>query len=317
MLNIKTTKENIIHFMKYMIIFAIIACLYNIVKNWTLILNLINITSSYQVDLKSFFPNRNQFGMFLFIAIVANNYRTLVSKKNSAYYMVNFLLIMNLMMTMSRGAILALLIFYIILYIQQLKSKKTLISLIIILSTVITVIFSNSQLRDFIVRNVVRADAGVAGRLDVWKMGVNVYSKSNLLSGVGFHTGIDIAKAAGFRFDQFHNFFIDILVSGGLIELMFMVITILYVYRRVMIKCWDRNYKRIYKASMGAIIALGLVESVSFFSIGFVDTIYTIFFITIPILASSMMPPKDLGVAGVEINDNLKGGQNEEKYDRV
>ena len=317
MLNIKTTKENIIYFMKYMIIFAIIACLYNIVKNWTLILNLTNITSSYQVDLKSFFPNRNQFGMFLFIAIVANNYRTLVSKKNSAYYMVNFLLIMNLMMTMSRGAILAVLIFYIILYIKQLKSKKTLISLIIILSTVITVIFSNSQLRDFIVRNVVRADAGVAGRLDVWKMGVNVYSKSNLLSGVGFHTGIDIAKAAGFRFDQFHNFFIDILVSGGLIELMFMVITILYVYRRVMIKCWDRNYKRIYKASMGAIIALGLVESVSFFSIGFVDTIYTIFFITIPILASSMMPPKDLGVAGVEINDNLKGGQNEEKYDRV
>ena len=115
MLNIKTTKENIIYFMKYMIIFAIIACLYNIVKNWTLILNLTNITSSYQVDLKSFFPNRNQFGMFLFIAIVANNYRTLVSKKNSAYYMVNFLLIMNLMMTMSRGAILAVLIFYIIL----------------------------------------------------------------------------------------------------------------------------------------------------------------------------------------------------------
>ena len=126
MLNIKTTKENIIYFMKYMIIFAIIACLYNIVKNWTLILNLTNITSSYQVDLKSFFPNRNQFGMFLFIAIVANNYRTLVSKKNSAYYMVNFLLIMNLMMTMSRGAILAVLIFYIILYIQHLKIKKKL-----------------------------------------------------------------------------------------------------------------------------------------------------------------------------------------------
>jgi len=300
MLNVKTTKEYIIYFMKYMIIFAIIACLYNIVTNWTLILNLINITSSYQVDLKSFFPNRNQFGMFLFIAIVANNYRTLVYKKNSTYYMVNFLLIMNLLMTMSRGAILALLIFYIILFFQHLKNKKTLISLIIILTTVVAVVFSNSQLRDFIIRNVVRADAGVAGRSDVWKMGINVYSKSNLLNGVGFHTGIDIAKAAGFRFDQFHNFFIDILVSGGFIELMFMVITILYVYRKVTKKCWDRNYKRIYKASMVAIIALGFVESVSFFSIGFVDSIYTIFFITIPILASNMMLPKGLGVDTAE-----------------
>ncbi len=85
MLNVKTTKEYIIYFMKYMIIFAVIACLYNIVTNWTLILNLTNITSSYQVHLKSFFPNRNQFGMFLFIAIVANNYRTLVRNKNSTY----------------------------------------------------------------------------------------------------------------------------------------------------------------------------------------------------------------------------------------
>lgn len=294
MLNKKTTKEKIIRFMDYMIVFGIIACLYNIAVNWNSILNLTNITSSYQVNIKSFFPNRNQFGMFLFITIVANNYRTLVSKKNLTYYMVTFLLIVNLIMTMSRGAILALLIFYIILYIQNIKSIRTPISFIILLFTFMMVIFTNSQLKDFIVRNVVRADTGVAGRLDVWKMGIDVYSKSNLFSGVGFHTGIDIAKAAGFEFDQFHNFFIDILVSGGFIELLFIVTTIFYVYRRVMMKCWDKSYKRIYKASMYAIFALGLVESVSFFSIGFVDTIYTIFFITIPILASGMIPSKDL-----------------------
>lgn len=288
MINVKLNKNQILFFMKCLVVFAFIGSAYNMIINWDIIANLQHITSSYQVELKSFFPNRNQFGMFLFISIIAHHYIITSSAANKKSIFVLLIQILNLVLTMSRGSILALIVFYGILYIKHFKNIKILASIMLMLSTMILLIISNEQLKDFIIKNIIRADVGIAGRNDVWNMGFDVFIQNNIINGVGFYTGVEIAKSKGFQFDQFHSFYIDTLVSGGLLELLFIISILVYVYRRCLKNCGEKEFKRIYVASMGGVFATSFFESVSLFSIGYVDTIFTIFFITIPILLSNM-----------------------------
>ena len=51
-----------------------LACAYNIISNAENILLISNITNSYHVDFKSFFVNRNQFGSFLMVSLIAQFY---------------------------------------------------------------------------------------------------------------------------------------------------------------------------------------------------------------------------------------------------
>ena len=111
------------------------------------------------------------------------------------------------------------------------------------------------------------------------------YSSSiNLISGVGYFTGLEIAQFKGFVFDQFHSIYIDSLVSGGFIELIMLTSLLIFMLVKVISSNLDKNLKSIYISSLIGIMFLGVFESVSFFSIGFVDSLYTIFFISLPLL---------------------------------
>lgn len=294
MLNITVTENSVRQFMKGVVIFAIVASIYNLAINFDSILNVSNITSSYQVNFKSFFPNRNQFGMLLFISIVALNYDSSFLKHKVLEHGIKILFIINLFMTMSRGAIIATAIFYVLVYIRKLRNPRIFIRVMLFLFAIYIIIFFNSSLQSFIISNIIRADSGLAGRVDLWIMGLDIYKENNVISGVGFFTGISLAQTKGFQFDQFHSFFIDVLVSGGVFELFFIVLTVYYSYKRCNKHCSNIHYKNIFKCSLFAVAALSFVESVSLFSIGFVDTIYTIFFITIPVLLSNLKKSSEM-----------------------
>ena len=101
---------------------------------------------------------------------------------------------------------------------------------------------------------------------------------------MGYFTGLEIAQFKGFVFDQFHSIYIDSLVSGGFLELTMLVFLLVFMLVKVMSSNLDRNLKSIYISSLIGVMFLGVFESVSFFSIGFVDSLYTIFFISLPLL---------------------------------
>ena len=274
--------------MEYITIFSLVACIYNILFNWIEIVNLRYITSSYDVDLRSFFTNRNQFAAFLFISLVANCYICSEKKVTVRHICIFILQIFNLVLTMSRGGILACSIFLFILFLQNVRKFKVFITTTSICLITICIIVTNNEFMNFINNNIFRINKGTTGRTDIWRMGINIAMNNNIISGVGFYTGLQIAKPMGFRYSQFHSLFVDAIVGGGFIELMFLVCIMFYITRRCLKLCMDTKYKKIYRASIIAMWILGVFESVSFFSIGYVDTLYTIFFITIPLLLSNL-----------------------------
>jgi hypothetical protein len=306
MINTKTTQEKINTFMKLFLGFAVLACFYNIVEYWPSIVTLEQIESTYEVNLKSFFPNRNQFGMFLFLSLVAHHYLVNYYNNNVLKILIFILQISNLILTMSRGAILAMTVFYLFLYFQYLKNIKILFSVIALLSTVFYAVFSNNEIYDFIIRNILRPEMGDTGRSEIWLIGLEVYFKNNLITGVGYHTGVAMAQNMGLEYDQFHNFFVDTLVRGGILDLLFIISILIFVFQRFIKKCADKNYKKIYVSSVLGVLALSIFESVGLFSLGFVDTLFTTFFVSIPLLISNSYNYSKK--SGSRLNSDFKGG---------
>lgn len=99
-----------------MIDLAIIACIYNIVSNLSILTSgFAGVSSSYEIKLCSFFVNRNQFGMFLVVSIFLFEF---AFSTNRSWYkkIVLVLLLTNLLLTFSRGSMISVMFFYIVRY---------------------------------------------------------------------------------------------------------------------------------------------------------------------------------------------------------
>ncbi|KPG72100.1 hypothetical protein AEQ18_02365 [Enterococcus sp. RIT-PI-f] len=149
-------------------------------------------------------------------------------------------------------------------------------------------ILRNQEIKDFIDKFFIRSDAASSGRIDIWKLGLDIYTDGNLLWGSGFYTALDIAKNKGLEVNQFHNFFVETLINGGLFELVLVLASLVYtLYAVVKSQKLNKDIKNIYFFSLIALTVLLCVESVSFYGLGFVETVNAIVFITIPLLMSN------------------------------
>ena len=284
------SREALKKYAKLMIDLAIIACIYNIVSNLSILTSgFAGISSSYDIKLCSFFVNRNQFGMFLVVSIFLIEFA--FSPNRSLYKkIVLVLLLINLLLTFSRGSMISVVFFYIVRYtynhniVQNIKQYlKVTVALVLL---VLIIILYVPWIENFMKTMVFRVDTGTAGRIDVWLMGLKVASH-NIINGIGSFTGIDLAIKNGFEFGQFHNLYIDTLVGGGIIEL----ILLLIIYRKAFKacgRCQDKNIRNSFKAFLLAVLLMGMNESVSFFSLGYVDIFFTINCIKLPFLINNM-----------------------------
>ena len=288
-LGIKCDHNDFYKLMKYMQYLCCFVCVYNIIENYRTIIKLSSITNSYQVNFSGILANRNQFGEFLFICIIAHLYYNTGNKVSKFDALLYLLQIFCIITTMSRGAIVATIMFAMVyfLYYKKIIVKKP----IIIVSMIIIGVFilSNSTVLAFIKNNVIRSEHGTTGRSTIWGIGLSVFAINfyTIFIGNGYYSGVELGKENGLYVDQFHCFYIDTLVSGGIIELIIILSIFLYAIIKVN-KCSDKNIKEVCISAYIGFFLLCFVESDSVLSIGYVDMINTIFFITIPLLIGNL-----------------------------
>ena len=277
-------------FMKGIVIIGVISCLYNFIFCYDEIFKIFKATSSYQVNIMSFFTNRNDFGGFLSLSVIATYYlygNSKNKKEKIKKYILLLIFIINIFITFSRGAIftVGLLIAY-MLFEKYKNNPKIIIYVIIGLLTLIF-ISSNMKVVNFLEAFVVRSDNFDSNRFNLWDYGLKII-KENPIFGVGYYTGLDIAISNNFPNTQFHNFFIDTTVATGLIGTIFLFFIVVSCLIRCMKKCEYKYYKKLYLISFITLLMKMLIESVSFFSIGYSDNVASIFFIALPLLFSNM-----------------------------
>ncbi len=201
--------------------------------------------------------------------------------------------LVSLVLTLSRGALLASIVFGGILVMPALvrTAFRVLVTLSLVVFGAVVAVGAREQISNWLTY-VFRPEVGATGRTEIWEVGIGVWENHSVLLGTGYYTGLDIAAADGFEYGQFHSLYIDALVDGGVVGLSLLMATLIFVARRVYTSRIEGGLKRVWIASFVAVLLLGTVESVAFFSIGFVDTLFTTFFVGLPLLLSNLAPQR-------------------------
>ena len=279
-------EEKLIKFLKIILIIAIVACVYNMIYYSTEILSIAKLSSSYDVNIKSFFSNRNQFAQFLFVAIVADS--MLMETDKSWKYKIYFIFILlNMIFTMSRTALMITAIFLIINFIIKQNTKKNLVKSILLLIILLCIsLLLYNKYSNIINSLFIRSDniENASGRTGIWETGIDIVLNNNIIMGVGRFTGIKILNNRGYDFTQFHSIYIEALVNGGILELLLLILVLGILMKRLLKSNMPIGYKKKWIVTIICFGILGIFESINRFSIGYVDTMYTVFFITIPLL---------------------------------
>ena len=298
-INIKSEEKFILYFMNAMVIFGILSCINNMILYFDEILQTLGLQEGeFIVNIKSFFANRNQFAFFMYVAIIADLF--MILKENKVIH--KFILILffvNLFFTMSRTGILAVGIFVFIYFltIDIINKKTKFILLLLGIICLIGIIYLINEVNPSLIQKLGRFDRikDLSGRTDIWARGINLLKENpiNMLFGVGRFQGAEILKFEKKSFSQFHNIYIDSLVTGGIMELIFVLYIYGFVVRKVFKSDIDKKYKKLYLAMFITFAIYICFESFGRFSIGSSDTLCLIFFVTIPLLHANSCKIKD------------------------
>lgn len=286
---ISISKNGFRRFMFLISILGLVASLYNMIINFKEILNILNINNAYEMNFTSFYLNRNSFAQLLLFSIIANSF--LYDKTQRKYKLVFFLIyLINIFVTLSRTVLACVIIFLIIS--SVIYDKRNIIKISIAISLfmigLIILITIKPEIKNFIIDMVIRKEAGTSGRTDLWSVGIHILNNTNWIFGIGYISSRDIINSMGFNLNEFHSFYIETLVGGGIIDLLLHFIILIYIIKRVtIIYKNDKKIGALYFSAFISLFIYSLFESASIFTMGYVGTVCTIFIITIPLLYSN------------------------------
>ena len=293
--HLNTDEASLLQFFKKIVYLGIICCFANCLLNFNILLNFANITGSYQANFSSIFPNRNSFGIFMLICIISNKY--LIVKKNKNIDTFNqIFLIINLVMTMSRNAILGLTLFYILLLIiRQIGRHGIIMRRTIIISVFLIILASlcfykikNNEILlmkiDMMFLRTESLQSG-SGRFEVWDNGYKIFKNYNFISGVGRYKALNLNRTIyGNSLQYFHSIYFETLAEYGFIGISLLIYLLIFLKNKITTSRIEKEYLFITKASFYSFLFISIFESTCRFSIGYADTIALVYFIAIPIL---------------------------------
>ena len=295
----EVTKEQFVNFMRKIVFLGMISCIYNIIVNFENVINIFNVKNSYELNLKSFFANRNQYGIFLIIVMLSNLY-ILNTERSKKYIILQIIFIISAILTMSRNAILGTIIMnllFISFNIKNIKeklSKKQMITFIAVCSTVVLIIVLSIVLvpeiketvnKLFIRTYTISTDSG---RIKMWINGIDMV-KSNILTGIGRFKAIMLNNTAyNSRLDQFHSIYVETLVTYGIVGEVCLIYSIVQYIKRIKNSFIDKGEKNIMLIGIITFLIISCFETTCRLSIGYADTITMIYFITIPLMYTNI-----------------------------
>lgn len=289
-MNLKSDEKYISNFMNAMIIFGVISCVNNIILYFNEILQTLGFQKgAFMVHIKSFFANRNQFAFFMYVVIIADLFMILKENK-LVYKLLLVLFLINLFFTMSRTGLLVIAIFAFIYFfsIDKISKKTKFILFMLGIVVLIGTIFVVNEVNPLLVQKIARFDRikDLSGRTEIWTRGIEILRQSpiNWLFGVGRFKGTDVLQFENQTFTQFHNIYLDSLVTGGLMELCYILYIYYYVIKKVLKSDLEKKYKNLYITMFITYAIYICFESFGRFSIGCSDTLCLIFFVSIPLL---------------------------------
>lgn len=303
--NTAVGKDDICKFFKWFIIFIIIACIYNIVKDTKYILNFLYIEDAYEYNLASFFDNRNTFATYLVFAIIGCIYVHTVEHKKYIYFLL-LLFLANLFFTLSRTSIISFSAFlFVYFWISSQKKMAVRIVVINILFCILAIVLSMDSVNNFLYNVLFRVESGTTGRSRIWLLGLDFYKSNNIIFGTGYGAGSSYLDIITKR-QSFHNAYINILVTGGIVLLVFYLLLIIYTMRinlRILKK--DHTMGAFFIGIMVFYLTSAIAEGYVLLTSSGLSFLISIFVLVLPKLYYNLLSRNKL--SGMEYADLIGG----------
>lgn len=301
-LGLKIEEKYLNVFMNCIVIMGIVACVQNMILYWNdILIHLKLIASEKNAYLpKSFFAHKNQFALYLFTAIVAIIF--LFQKKSKVWYKiflsVAFVLFwFNLVLTFSRTGTAVALIFFALWFLLTNKIKIK-YKIIIGILGIVCLCFGVNKLNEYnpeLLNRILRLNTvkTFTGRTKFWDLAEEelLLNNTNTIFGIGRFKAERLIEK--YNVTQFHNTYVEFLVSGGIIELVYFVVLYLIIIIKLLRSKINWKYKSIYLSMFLSYAIYMYFESLGRFSIGCSDTLCLIFFVTIPLIHANCIPEEN------------------------
>ena len=239
----KIDQKSLIMFLRGFLIFSSIAVIWNLVLFSREILAEAGIFIKdfdylYLGNPKGFFGNRNILAFVLYLAIICDAILINLDSRKKVYIGLFFLFWFGIWATHSKTAYIvavAFVEFYVLLDNKyKIKNKIVICSIIAVLgilgllNIMGRIPLNISKNKIMIINSVVVSDdriKNLSGRKDIWKSGFDVLNKSpfNYVFGVGRINSIQVLKKfEGKNYKEFHNLYLEIILTGGIVELLYL-----------------------------------------------------------------------------------------------
>jgi hypothetical protein len=288
----KLEKKDLVNFLNLFVGAIVFMCIYNLYTNWFAMRNIFAVSSAYGNEMRSFLDSNHVFGFYIFIGIIS----CLViinqcKKKQKWYYFIIVFLAFNLITTFSRTSTMSLIIFILLMSIQN-ANKKGLRTLMI-LGTVILLIFSIPPIEDYVIKVFFKLESGLSHRDEIYAVGWNIFKSGNILFGNGYDNPIEILRT---RLDRggFHNTYISLLAYGGIVMFSFFIGLIVFSLKIAMnIKKHDKFMGSVFLSLIISILSYSVAENMIFFFSSATYFIATCFCILIPLYYRNYLMSKN------------------------
>ncbi len=276
------SEEELNLFMVKMLHFVIFACLYNVIINIDLLL-FGSSTLHVKRQFASFFSNKNTFGILLVIGIIVCTYLYMLNKK-SKFFFVFLFFILNLIWTESTNSLISVIIFLATFFFMFYKINYIKRTLIIFAGVSISFFLLRSNFFEGVVNFMRFGDISeLSGRTNLWLAGLKVFSE-NIIFGIGLGHSPRILSNSGYENDQFHNGYIEILVSGGIVLfIIYFLLASIFIYKLRILRLKNNLMGSIYLAGFLSLLFSTFFESLLLFRGGYFSGIITLFYIFMPL----------------------------------
>ena len=319
----KIQEKNIAKFFKGICIIGILATIWNLVlyaKEIFAEIGIINIDWDYShIDnIKSFFANRNVLAFFLYLAIISSAILMNLENKSKKYWIFISVFIFGIWCTHSKTGFIQSIVFLelFIFFNKKYDLKKRLLICfgigvlsILLFLNILGRLPENPKWQQ--IEGLVISDAQIkrlSGRKRIWQAGFNFLNQSplNYIFGSGRFNSLEIIKFEDKTYAHFHNLYLDITLTGGLILLGYIFYMIYSIIRKIIKSDLKSIFKKIYIFMYITYGLYVLLESLGRFSVGCEDALCMIFLIAIPLLHSNSVKQKNIDLPKDECDKKIR-----------
>ncbi len=268
--------------------FGLIALAYALIHDRALSI-IIHMQNAYSTEIMSFWGGKNAFGRFLYIATVCAFTMHIARKEGytdgfCGTLVCTAVLALGLVFTFSRTPLLSICVFFTSYYFLTNKTNRTRNLLLAAAALLVLIfMFTNDAIVGYLDRFILRKSAGLAGREDIWEVGLS-YIRRHPIIGAGEYMAEEIIHRGGIDISEFHNAYIYRCVASGI------PVFLLYVYLwvkmlRRLYACRSRNVFANCSISLGySVLAYMMLEQYSFYHISLEGVLIAIFMYCVPFM---------------------------------